>query len=264
MGRVKVSRRQAQIAELVRESGFLSVEGLAERFAVTTQTIRRDLTALCDLGLVRRRHGGVEQPASGGNLAYGTRQVLNLEAKELIARAVDGLIPDDATLAFSIGTTPEVIARRLVHRRDLRIFTNNLNVAMAVSANPSFEVTIAGGRLRSGDRDILGAGTVEFFSAYKVDIGIFGVAGVDEDGTLLDFHEDEVAARQAILANCRTSVLVLDHTKFGRAAHVRGGAISDVDRVVCDRPPPPALAARLGEAGADLIVARPEAEAAAQ
>jgi DeoR family glycerol-3-phosphate regulon repressor len=256
---MELSQRQAEIAELVRESGFLSVDGLAERFAVTTQTIRRDLTGLCDLGLVRRRHGGVERPANGENLAYGTRQVLNLEAKERVADAVARFVPDGATLAFSIGTTPEVVARRLVDRRALRIFTNNLNVAMTLSANPSFQVTIAGGRLRSGDRDILGAGTVEFFSAYKVDIGIFGVAGVDEDGTLLDFHEDEVAARQAIRDNCRTSFLVLDHTKFGRAAHVRGGAITEVDRVFCDRAPPPALAACLAEAGTALTVADAEA-----
>ncbi|SDE16366.1 DeoR family transcriptional regulator, glycerol-3-phosphate regulon repressor [Rhodospira trueperi] len=256
---MELSQRQAEIAELVRESGFLSVDGLAERFAVTTQTIRRDLTGLCDLGLVRRRHGGVERPANGGNLAYGTRQVLNLEAKERIAGAVARFVSDGATLAFSIGTTPEVVARRLVDRRALRVFTNNLNVAMTLSANPSCEITIAGGRLRSGDRDVLGSGTVDFFSAYKVDIGIFGVAGVDEDGTLLDFHEDEVAARQAIRENCRASFLVLDHTKFGRAAHVRGGAITEVDRVVCDRPPTPALAACLAKAGTALTVADAEA-----
>ncbi len=255
---MELSQRQAQIAELVRDSGFLTVEGLADRFSVTTQTIRRDLTGLCDQGLVRRRHGGVERPAGGANLAYGMRQVLNLEAKEAIARAVLRLIPDGAALAFSIGTTPEIVARHLGCRRDLKIFTNNLNVAMAASAFPSFEVAIAGGRLRGGDRDILGAGTVDFFAAYKVDIGLFGVAGVDEDGTLLDFHEEEVAARQAIRENSRVSFLVLDHTKFGRAAYVRGGAITDVDRVVCDRPPPPPLAALMRAAGTDLTVAAPE------
>jgi len=257
---VPLSERQAQIAELVRDAGFLSVDALADRFAVTTQTIRRDLSGLCDMGMVRRRHGGVERPPGTANLAYDTRQVLNFEAKDRIARTVARHVPDGATLAFSIGTTPEVVARRLVDRHHLRIFTNNLNVAMAASTNPSFEVTIAGGRLRSGDRDVLGSGTVDFFAAYKVDIGVFGVAGVDEDGTLLDFHEEEVAARQAIRENSRTSFLVLDHTKFGRAAHVRGGAITDVNRVFCDRAPPPALAARLAAADTELIVADAENE----
>jgi DeoR family glycerol-3-phosphate regulon repressor len=249
-----LTERQAQIAELVRQAGFLSVDGLADRYGVTAQTIRRDLSGLCDLGLVRRRHGGVERPPGAANLAYQTRQILNQEAKEQIARTVARHVPNGASLAFSIGTTPEIVARHLTDHRDLRIFTNNLNVAMVTSSNPSFEVTIAGGRLRSGDRDILGAGTVDFFAAYKVDIGLFGVAGVDEDGTLLDFHEEEVAARQVIRENSRASFLVLDHTKFGRAAHVRGGAISDVDRVFCDRRPPEALVRQLAYAGRDLVV----------
>ncbi|HCW66038.1 MAG TPA: DeoR family transcriptional regulator, partial [Thalassospira lucentensis] len=54
------TERQAGIVELVRADGFRTIEQLAERFDVTPQTIRRDVNALCEEGLLRRRHGGVE------------------------------------------------------------------------------------------------------------------------------------------------------------------------------------------------------------
>ena len=55
------TERQAGIVELVRADGFRTIDQLAERFDVTPQTIRRDVNALCDEGLLRRRHGGVEE-----------------------------------------------------------------------------------------------------------------------------------------------------------------------------------------------------------
>ena len=99
---IDLSERQVQITELLREDGFLTVEALAERYGVTTQTIRRDLTMLCDYGLARRRHGGIEKPARVGNLTYGSRQILARSAKQAIAREVARRIPNNASLAFSI------------------------------------------------------------------------------------------------------------------------------------------------------------------
>ena len=233
-----LSQRQAHIIELVQRLGHQSVERLADQFAVTSQTIRRDINRLCDLGLVRRVHGGVELLPRRQNLDYSERQILNIEQKTRIANAVARRVPDGASIAFSIGTTPEVTMQALVNHNELRIFTNNLNVAMIASSNPSFDVTIVGGRVRHGDRDILGAQTEQFFDSYKFDIGIFGVGGIDEDGILLDFNEEEVTARQAISRNCRQTYLTVDHTKFGRAAHVRGGNLSDIDVIFTDRDMP--------------------------
>ncbi len=257
---VNLSERQAEIAELVRETGFLTVEGLSERFSVTTQTIRRDLTALCDMGLARRRHGGVESLSDSGNLTYGSRQILQRGAKLAIAREVARHVPGNSSLAFSIGTTPEVVAEALLRHERLRVFTNNLNIAMLACANPDFEVNIVGGRLRNSDRDILGAGMESFFSSYVFDIGIYGVAGVGEDGTLLDFTEEEVRARRLIHQNSRSTYLVLDHTKFGRVAHVRGGHIGEATKVFCNAQPPEAIVEALAAAGSELVICTGEAD----
>lgn len=251
---IDLSERQVQITELLREDGFLTVEALAGKYGVTTQTIRRDLTTLCDHGLARRRHGGIERPAEVGNLAYGSRQILARSAKQAIAREVARHIPDNASVAFGIGTTPEVVAAGLMHHNRLRIFTNNLNIAMLACVNPTFEVNITGGRVRNSDRDILGPGIETFLSSYIFDYGIYGAAGVGERGTLLDFYEEEVQARRLIHENSRTTILVLDHSKFGRTAHVRGGQIGEATKVFCDARPPDQIMEVLEKSGSQLVI----------
>jgi DeoR family transcriptional regulator, glycerol-3-phosphate regulon repressor len=230
--------RQAQILEMVREVGSASIEQLAAHFAVTQQTIRRIVNPLCEQGLLRRVHGGVGLPVSLQNLAYQSRQKLNLDAKQKIAKAVANFIPDGASVMIGLGTTPECVALALSNRSSLRVITNSLSTAVALAINPDIEITMAGGTLRPHDRDIIGDPAAQFFSGFKADFGVFGVGGIDEDGSLLDFHLGEVQARQAIAANCRTAVLVVDATKFGRNATVRGGHFGECHHIFMDRSPP--------------------------
>lgn len=258
-GGMPAEERVRAIVERVRCEGFQSIDALAARFCVTPQTIRRDVNLLCDQGLLRRRHGGVELPPEGENLAYPVRQVLNLEAKRRIAHLVAAAVPAGASLFFGIGTTPEQCALALVDHPNIQAMTNNLNVAMALSRNPSCAITVAGGRLRNLDRDVVAGEAHGFFSRYAVDIGIYGVAGVAEDGTLLDFSPDEVHMRTELMRNCRERFLVLDHTKFGRGATVRGGHIGAASAVFTDRPVPAAIASQLHDAGTRLVVWSDEA-----
>lgn len=253
-----ITERQAQIAERVRQRGFQTVSELADHFAVTTQTIRRDIAELSEVGILKRRHGGVELPVPNANLGFGERRILNQTAKEAIGRAVARYIPNGASLAVSIGTTPEIAVRHLVRHRELKIFTNSLMAAMSACAIPGAEVHVPGGEVRTGARDVVGREVEAFFSRYKVDIGLYGVGGVDADGELLDFHEEEIRVREAIRQNCRSVFLVLDTTKFGRPAHVRGGRLSEADMVFCDTAPPQAARAAVAAAGARLVVCAEE------
>ena len=246
--------RARAIVERVRGDGFQAIEALALQFGVTPQTIRRDVNLLCDRGLLRRRHGGVELPPEGENLAYPARQVLNIDAKRRIARLVARDVPDSASLFFGIGTTPEQCALALADHSGLRVMTNNLNVALALSRSASCEITVAGGRLRNLDRDVVAGEAHGFFGRFAADIGIYGVGGVAEDGTLLDFSADEVTMRSALAQHCRERFLVLDHSKFGRGGTVRGGHIIEASAVFTDRPVPAVIAGKLRDAGVRLVI----------
>lgn len=245
--------RQGRILTLVRQRGFQTIEALALQFGVTSQTIRRDVNQLCERGLCRRRHGGIDTPAE--NVSYPQRQILHREPKRRIAQCVAQAVPESASLFFGIGTTPEQCAHALAERTGLRVMTNNLNVALALSRNRSCEITIAGGRLRNSDHDVIAGEAHGFFERFAVDIGIYGVGGIAEDGSLLDFNHDEVHMRSELARHCRQRFLVFDHSKFGRGATVKGGHISEASVVFTDKPVPESIARMLAQAQVRLVVA---------
>ncbi len=247
--RIFSDERQDRILGIVRQTGAASIDELAARFEVTPQTIRRTVNRLCETGLLRRVHGGVALPVPTQNIAYERRQILNPAAKRLIGEAVAHFIPPSASLFIGLGTTPEFVAHALAGRRDLKVFTNSLNVAAALTRNPEIEITLAGGTYRLHDRDIIGEAAAAFYAKFKADFAIFGVGGLDEDGMLLDFNEGEVEARRAMVESCRSAILVADASKFGRSATVRGGNLRDLDHLFTDQAIPAAFAPVVAESG---------------
>lgn len=229
--------RQKQILEMVQEQGYVSIEYLSGYFDVTPQTIRRDINRLCGEGFLRRYHGGAGPDTSVQNFTYSVRRSLCSEEKTRVARLVAHHIPNHASLFIDIGTSSEEVARALLGKSGLRIITNNLNVASILSRNKDFEILVAGGILRNYDLGITGEATIDFIRQFKVDFGIISVAGIDTDGTLIDFDYHEVRVTRTIMSNSRRSFLVADHSKFGRSAMVRIGHISEVNALFTDEMP---------------------------
>ncbi|MFO7647090.1 MULTISPECIES: DeoR/GlpR family transcriptional regulator [Halomonas] len=234
-------QRQEAIVDLVRRQGYASIEQLTEHFTVTPQTIRRDLNALAEEGRIRRVHGGAGLESSTVNTAYSTRKTLNLDAKQRIAALLARQIPDGASLFINIGTSNEVVAEALLEHRDLEVITNNLNVAAILQHKEDFNVIIAGGQVRSRDGGIIGEATIDFINQFKVDYGIIGISGIDEDGSLLEFDYQEVRVAQAIIRNSRQVYLAADHSKFHRNPSVRQGNIAQINALFTDRRPPQAI-----------------------
>ena len=235
---MKQTQRHDAIIELVRLQGYVSTEELVEHFAVSPQTIRRDLNDLADQNKIQRHHGGAALPSSSVNTAYHDRKVMWSEEKARIAQRVASQIPDGATLFIDIGTTPEAVAHALMGHKNLRVVTNNLNVANTLMQKEDFRIILAGGELRSRDGGIIGEATLDFISQFRLDFGILGISGIDSDGSLLEFDYHEVRTKRAIIENSRHVMLVVDHSKFGRNAMVNMGSISMVDAVYTDVMPP--------------------------
>ena len=236
-----LSRRQTEIIALLRESGRVGVEDLAGLFDVTPQTIRRDLNELSEAKLIVRVHGGAIVASSVHNLAYDARKLVAQPQKRLIGEAAARLVADNSSLFINIGTTTEEVGHALASRAGLLVITNNINVAIELYRNRAIEVIITGGSVRSSDGGIVGAATVELIRQFRVDTAVIGTSAIDSDGTLLDFDTREVSVSRAIIDNARRVILVADSSKFARAAPARIGTLADVDILVTDRLPSPAM-----------------------
>ncbi|HSF64103.1 MAG TPA: DeoR/GlpR family DNA-binding transcription regulator [Paracoccaceae bacterium] len=250
-----LSFRQTEILDIARAEGRVVVETLAERFGVTLQTIRRDLTELADAGLLDRVHGGAVMRQGVTNIAYEERRRTNDAAKAAIGRMCAQAIPDNSSIILNIGTTTEAVARELLHHRNITVVTNNLNIANILIANESCDIMVAGGGLRRADGGLIGDLTTDFIRQFKVDYAVIGTSAVDADGDLLDYDLAEVRVSRAILQQARHSFLVMDASKLTRSAPARLASLGDLSAVFTDRPLPETLAQRCRDWGTAVHVA---------
>jgi DeoR family glycerol-3-phosphate regulon repressor len=227
--------RHAEILQMAKDRGRVLVDDLAAHFAVTPQTIRKDLNDLCDQRLLSLIHGGALFPSGIENMEYEARRKIAAEEKDAIGKAAAELIPDNASLFINIGTTTEAVSKALLDHSGLMVITNNINVANRMRVYPSIEVVIAGGVVRGSDGGVVGEAAVDFIRQFKVDYAVIGASAIDHDGALLDFDFREVKVAQAIIANARHVILVSDRTKFERTAPVRIGHLSQVNTMITDR-----------------------------
>ncbi len=232
-----LSKRQQDILELARKEGKVLVESLARLFDKTPQSIRRDLSELCQLRLLQRIHGGAVAADTVGHLGYDARKRLGAENKDEIGKCAASLIPNDSSLFINIGTTTEQVAEHLLSHLGLLVVTNNLNVVNTLRRSDGIEIVTAGGSVRREDGAIVGASTADFIGQYKVDYAIIGASAIEDDGTILDHDAREVSVTKAIIRNSRSVILVAEGMKFNRRAPVRVGHISQVDYFITDTQP---------------------------
>ena len=227
--------RRAAILAALRRAGEANVAALADVFAVTPQTIRRDLNHLADRALIARVHGGAELGSGIANARYDERRGMAASAKARIGAAAAALVPEGASLFINIGTTTEAVARHLADHRKLMVVSNNLNVVDLLAGREGIAVIAVGGQVRAGDRAVIGALADQFIDNFRVDMALIGASGMSESGDLLDFDADEVLVARRIIRQARTVILVADSSKIGRAAPIRIAGADAIHHLVTDR-----------------------------
>ncbi|WP_281984294.1 DeoR/GlpR family DNA-binding transcription regulator [Thalassorhabdomicrobium marinisediminis] len=245
--------RQKEILDLARADGKVTVDGLAKRYDVTVQTIRRDLADLAASGRLERVHGGAVIASGVVNIEYAERQQLNADGKARIARACAQAIPNGASVFLNIGTTTEAVARALLDHENLLVVTNNTNIASILAANRSCEIILTGGVLRRADGGLVGMLAAEMVGQFKFDLSVLGCSAIDADGDLLDFDEQEVLVSRRAIDRSRQVMIVADHDKFRRKAPLTIASLADADALFTDQPLDAPLQARCAQWGTRVI-----------
>lgn len=253
-GGKKKETRQQVLLQWIESSHYVSLEEIAERFHVTTQTARRDIADLEHRGKVRRLHGGVSQLAPLDPITYRQRRHDRTDEKGRIAEAVVALIPDDATVFLDTGTTCEAIANALVCRKRLHIVTYSLRSAAIISEKTDFTLAIPGGFVRPIDGGMFQEDTPEFIRRFKFDYAIISVSGVDDDGDLCDDDHTEVAVVSVALRQAAHKLLAVDSSKFGKRAMVKLGSVHDITAVITNELPSQNLSTILEQADIPVIL----------
>jgi DeoR/GlpR family transcriptional regulator of sugar metabolism len=247
--RGRPAQRQAEIAEHVLQHGSVSAGDLAEMFHVSLVTIHRDLDELERQGVVRKYRGGVSaQPSSvfESNVSYRLRAAK--EEKLALARRARSLIEPGMAVMLDDSTTTLELAKLLEDAGPLTVITNFLETIKLLSGVPGLRLLALGGEYYPTHDSFLGVPCVEAIESLRVDLLFASTSAVS--GKYAYHQEQEIVlVKRAMIKVAQRSVLMVDHTKLGRAALHRLAPLRDFDLVLTDGKAPEGTLQEMRENG---------------
>jgi DeoR family glycerol-3-phosphate regulon repressor len=258
--RIPAGARHARILDLIHRNGFISVTEVAESFAVSDMTIRRDLWMLEEKGMLVRTHGGAvgagrREVFDADEPAFSSRRRRNAAAKAAIARAAVRLIGPRDSIGLDVGTTTLALAEEIAEHSSVTVFTNNLHAAAALGRSRC-PVHVPGGVVRGPELSVVGSKAVEQIGHYYLTKVFLGVSGLIEEG-FFDYSPEDTDVKRGFIAQSEQVIVLCDSSKFDHRSLVKVCDLGQVTALVTDAPPPQHLAEALERAGASIVVAEP-------
>ena len=229
------SIRQEQILEILEARGYVTVRYLVDRLHYSSATINRDLNKMQTLGLVKRTYGGVETVKRSNLPALSQRQFYMKKEKRRIAQAAAGVIQNGDTVFLDGSTTVQYILPFLSEKKDLRVLTNSLHLAMELSVY-GFEVICLGGRVAERPYVLNSDETIEIAQKYRANKMFFSVDCVTADGCI---HSTLHLLYKTMLKNSDEAYFLTDKTKIVNRVDVMLCDFSAVTGVISDFAFPP-------------------------
>ena len=251
---MRLHKRQNEILASVKSRGACSIVELAAQLNVSDETIRRNIKPLVREGLIEKVHGGIvlKQNQEPGP-PFEKRMNERIEEKLLISSLVAEIIRDGDSVMLDTGSTTAYVARALANHRNLSVVTNCTEIARTLAREPSNRVHICGGALRPDDWATFGSVAIDFVRQFHVTYAILSIGGVTDSGHFMDYHLEEAEFSRAVIQQAKKTIVVADHTKFGRQNFVKVCDFDQVDMIVVDRPPPASFIDSFSDAGVVVI-----------
>jgi len=249
-------QRRQRILELIQEDGSARVTALSRLFKVSEPTIRQDLQKLAADDFVIKSHGGAVLKTIPQQVRSLSLQHLeNMDRKLLIGRKAAEYVNDGDSIILDSGSSTTEVAKNLNGKRDLRIITNALNIALLLGANPSFEIMMTGGEFKAPTLSLTGEKAAAFFNQIHVDKLFLATGGISEDNELTYPGLSDIPVKRAMIDTAGEVYLVADSTKFGRHSFASLGSIKLVNYLITDSGISPDVRTTLQKLGVTVILA---------
>jgi DeoR/GlpR family transcriptional regulator of sugar metabolism len=255
---VLAQQRQAAIVARVRSDGGVRVSDLVADFGVSDMTIRRDLEALSERGLLAKVHGGatVVTPGSTDEPGFDAKTMRQRAEKAAIASRAAQLVSPGAAIALSAGTTTAELARCLLGVSGLTVVTNSIPVA-DVLYRAERTVVLTGGERTPSDA-LVGPIANEAIKGLHPDVLFLGVHGMNERAGFTTPNLMEADTNRALVAAAQRVVVIADSTKWGTVGIASIAALRQADVLISDSGLTEPTQSRLRELVGELIVVEVE------
>jgi len=211
------AERKIRIVEYVRQHRIATVAALAKQFDVHEATIRRDLMEIELEGLVKRTHGGViAEQWTHDEPPFNERSTAQLDQKMRIGKMAASLVEDGEHIIIDSGTTTFHIAKNLVHRSNITVVTNDMNVAAELRDAPGVRVIVTGGELYPSSYMLNGMFTNHVLGSLHVEKAFIGIPAIHPKHGLMHPEAQLVPAKQGMIQAAREIIVVADDSKIGK------------------------------------------------
>ncbi len=246
--------RQQAILGRARSQGRVDVNALADLFEVTPETIRRDLTGLERRGVLRRVHGGaIPVERLSMELPVEQRFGINAAQKERIAKAALEQLPDGGSIIVDAGTTTVRFAEMLPPEKRFIVVTHALPIAAMLAERTNLTLHLVGGQVRPGTLAAVGNWAERDLAAVFADVAFVGTNGVSPARGLTTPDLAEAAVKRALIRSARRTVVLADHSKFGRDEFAQVAELTEIDTIITDSEVDADMAREIEEAGPEVI-----------
>lgn len=200
--------RRQKILLLLERDGKVLASALSQHFAVSEDTIRRDLAELSQAGLLQRVHGGALPRPKDTGKDYFTRIAETNEVKRHLADLAVRRIEEGQIVLFDSGSTTLQIAQSLPAGLSITAVTCSPMIAMTLAEHPGVTVILAGGTLNPSTMAVEGHEAVRLIQGIKADLLFTGVCAIHPQVGISCARYEELAVKQALLDSASHVVAV--------------------------------------------------------
>lgn len=231
--------RKSKILEIISCEGNVYITDLSQKFNVSAETIRRDLSELSKENKVHKVHGGAiatKHPIREDN--YSTRAMQNCEAKKKIGQYAASLISDGDIISFDYGVTTEEIARAIYDVKNITLITNSFNIAdilMKKHNHGDFtgKIIFIGGVIDSETSKTSGEIALSVLNRFMADKAFISATSISQNGIMMwDEREGEFSA--LLSKNSSETYVVANSTKFDKQSFYKFLEFSQVNHIITD------------------------------
>lgn len=226
-------RRQEEILTCARADGRVNVTELAASLEVAAETVRRDLKALADRGVVQRVYGGAVAVETGGfETDLDFRATSHVTEKHRIAAATVQHRHGAETVYIDEGQTPLFIAEELLGTGPMTVVTPSLPVAERLAGEAEVTVLLLGGRVRGQTLATVDQWAIRMLDELVIDLAVMGANGISRDHGVTTPDPAVAAVKRAAIARSRRRILFGHHAKFGASSLCRFAELGDFEVVI--------------------------------
>jgi DeoR family transcriptional regulator of aga operon len=231
---------------------------------VSEATVRRDLDELATQQMLTRIRGGAVAQGVTYDLPLRYKSERHPSEKQRIAAVAAGLVRPGQIAGLNGGTTTTEVARALATRSDLNgqvpppgltVVTNALNIATELAVRQHIKIVTTGGVARPQSYELTGPLATGVLEQVTLDVAILGVDGIDAAAGATAHHEGEASINRLMARQAAKVVIAADSSKVGRRAFARICTAGEIDVLVTDAGIAAEDAARLEDAGVDVVTA---------